>query len=311
MKAHLSAALMSGQMNHAYICEGLKGSGRHTTVRAFAAELLGTSLRVIEEGNHPDFKVIKPLPDKKTVSTDQVRRELVEDMMVKPYQASCKVYVVEDVQNVDKAAQNVMLKTLEEPPEYGMVFLLTDRLSALLPTIVSRSVRLRFQPLERTVLLRELIKRGLTPEAASLGAAFGQGSLGQAMEMCADEELLNLRKTLYRLFDETAEEKASGRIKKSSLLLGTAFLEKETAQKENVLTLIRQWYRDALVYQTTGDESRIENPDYMESIKICAEAYPEAQLIDILRVCQTVEEALKQNANYSVGLDLIWLAILA
>ena len=90
--------------------------------------------------NHPDIITVtheKP----GSISIDEVREQVVHDVDIKPYCSPYKIYIIPDAEMMTVQAQNALLKTIEEPPEYGIIILLTSNMSAILPTIQSRSRR--------------------------------------------------------------------------------------------------------------------------------------------------------------------------
>ena len=151
-KAHLQAALTDRQMSHAYLLEGSHGVGKKTLANAFVktllcqAPVLGVkgqqdccgrcqSCRSFDHDNHPDVKRIRTLPDKNTISVKQIRDELVKDISIRPYGGQYKIYLIEEAERLTVEAQNAMLKTLEEPPAYGIIIMMAESAASFLPTI--------------------------------------------------------------------------------------------------------------------------------------------------------------------------------
>ena len=81
-----------------------------------------------------------------TISIDEIREQLINDVMIKPYSSPYKIYIIDEAQKLTLQAQNALLKTIEEPPAYAVVMLLADNPDALLPTISSRCVQLNLKP---------------------------------------------------------------------------------------------------------------------------------------------------------------------
>jgi len=189
----LQSAVESGHVHHAWIFHGPGGVGKFTTARAFGALLLdpdarvnlagvmeaeqeGRCVRLIASGNHPDFHVINK---ELAVSSrsDTVRRskqanipkEVVLEFLVEPASRSghggkdvsslaTKCFIVDEAESLAREGQNVLLKTLEEPPAGTVIILVTSQLDKLLPTIRSRCQRVGFVPLGEKDMGR-LIKR--------------------------------------------------------------------------------------------------------------------------------------------------------
>jgi DNA polymerase-3 subunit delta' len=98
-----------------------------------------------------------------------VRERIVDDIMIRPYREPCKIYVVEDAELLGAAAQNALLKTLEEPPEYVVIILLADRREYFLETVLSRAVKLSFEDAEAAEDPDAPV-RGLMLRASRMGA---------------------------------------------------------------------------------------------------------------------------------------------
>ncbi|MGN0244287.1 MAG: ATP-binding protein [Lachnospiraceae bacterium] len=154
VKEHLSRAIQLNKINHAYIFVGDLASELRDMAEYFAKCLQCTaynqepcdmcqSCLQVTTGNHPDILYLHP--EKETsIGVDDIRSQINDSMITKPYQSRYKVYVVENAHKMTAQAQNALLKTLEEPPSYGVIILLTNNAKILLPTIRSRCVILNF-----------------------------------------------------------------------------------------------------------------------------------------------------------------------
>ena len=144
---HAAAVLRSGLVagpSHAYLFTGPAGSGKRAAAREFAVELLGERTRV-ESGAHPDLTWVTPSGAHDMVRSD-VAEAVVSASSRTPFEASRRVFVLERVDTMNDEAANTLLKTLEEPPSYVVLILLTDRPGQVLPTIASRCQPVRFDP---------------------------------------------------------------------------------------------------------------------------------------------------------------------
>jgi DNA polymerase-3 subunit delta' len=148
----------------------------------------------MEAGNHPDFhrvyRQLVRLEKEKSkaiaLPVEVVRDYLVEPASRKPGMNRGKVFVVEEAELMNAAAQNAMLKTLEEPAGRALIVLLTDQPHALLPTIRSRCQTVRFAALDENLVQRELEKRGIDKRLAAEAARLAEGSLGMALKWIED-----------------------------------------------------------------------------------------------------------------------------
>ena len=151
IKEHLQNALETKKISHAYIINGEKYSGKEFIARIFAM-----ALQCEEEGvnpcqkchsckqalsdNQPDIiRVTHEKPN--TISVDDIRAQVNNDVAIKPYSSPYKIYIINEAEKMTVQAQNAILKTLEEPPEYVVILLLTTNVNSLLSTILSRCIK--------------------------------------------------------------------------------------------------------------------------------------------------------------------------
>lgn len=193
LKERLTEGLRSGRMSHSYLLTGPEGSGKRTLARLLAAamECRGTprpcgvcpACRKVLSGNHPDVITVDD-PEHKQVPVDCIRAARSE-LFIRPNEGEKKVLLIPRAGDMNPAAQNALLKVLEEPPSYGVFLLLAPSPEALLPTIRSRCAHLRLSPLPRAVLEPALRQQFPDRSAADLEAAMGRsgGFLGQAVTL--------------------------------------------------------------------------------------------------------------------------------
>jgi hypothetical protein len=166
---------------------------------------------VFPSGNHPDYHVITRelirYHDKTgkskavALSIEVIRHELVEPAAHTSVMNRGKFFVVEEADLMSPAAQNAMLKTLEEPLGRSAIVLLTDSPHSLLPTVLSRCQLLRFAPLDAALVRKRLEKQGIDPATAAEAAEISDGSLGGAMRLISEGTLPAARQ-LRRQADE-------------------------------------------------------------------------------------------------------------
>src|SRR5215203_5203683 len=166
---------------HAYLLHGPAGTGKRDAARAFAAELLSREARDpdnararVEHGSHPDLTWVAP-----SGAHEMLRRDVDEAVVGAaartPFEAPFRVFVLERADTMNDEAANSLLKTLEEPPSYVVLLLLTDRPSQVLPTIASRCQAVRFDPPGPGQLAQRLQSQGAAPAPADAAARLSLG----------------------------------------------------------------------------------------------------------------------------------------
>lgn len=315
IKKHFTAAIATGNVSHAYILSGEDGMGKKALADAFALALMCQegnggepcrqchACRQVLSGNHPDIIYVtheKPA----SIGVDDVRRQINDTVQVKPYSSSYKLYIVDEAQKMTVQAQNALLKTIEEPPAYAVILLLTTNSEAFLPTILSRCVKMSLKPLSdgqvRAYLTDQL---NVTPSQAEVFTAFARGNLGKAISLSQSEEFQQFYEELIKLL---------ARLKKADL---TELLEDVKRWKENgadlyqCLDFMQMWYRDVLMYKTTKDINLLIFKDQFGTVnEMCAASGYDG----IERILTAIDKArirLDANVNTELVMELLFLTI--
>jgi len=202
IKEHLQNALSTGKVSHAYIINGEKSSGKEFIAKVFAMTLQCEkgaaepcqechSCHQALSGNHPDIIFVtheKP----NSVSVDDIRTQINGDVSIKPYSRPYKVYIVNEAEKMTVQAQNAILKTLEEPPEYVVILLLTTNVNSMLPTILSRCVVLNMKPVADELVRGFLMRQMMVPDyKADICVAFARGNIGKSKALSSSPTLLS------------------------------------------------------------------------------------------------------------------------
>jgi DNA polymerase-3 subunit delta' len=154
----LTAALASGP-SHAYLFQGPRGAGKRAAARALAAEILAAAAEdpadarrraLLDPSPHPDLVWLTPRGAQHLV--EEVRERVIRASAYRPFEGGKRVFVVEAAEAMRDESQNALLKTLEEPPEFVHLILLSSEPEALLETVASRCQTLDFAPLPAAVL---------------------------------------------------------------------------------------------------------------------------------------------------------------
>lgn len=195
-KAKLEAELQAGRLAHAYLFVGPEGCGRGTLALSLFQALncehkdgeepcgeCGSCRRALA-GQHEDLLVLAPPQGQASaqIKVEEVR-EAIRTLSFAPYGGGTRLVLIREAEHLNPTSANVLLKTLEEPPQDNLIVLTVKDAKGILPTLVSRCRRVNLMPLEPGLIAGELERRGLEPGAAALKAAMSGGSLGRALQM--------------------------------------------------------------------------------------------------------------------------------
>lgn len=233
---------------------------------------------------------------------DRIHADLLRPMSFRPVEGRHKIALVTDAEYMNEAAANAFLKLLEEPPAQTVFILTTSRPEQLLPTIVSRCQRLRFDPLSPEAIEQALRARTeMEPGRAATLARMADGSYMRALDLYENKDLMASR----RLVLEYLRAAYTGNIEQLNERINEMGMQGREHVK-NLLHLMLRWLRDLLLYQTLGDEAPLVNVDQAAAIARFCENLPDANL-DVMT--ERVEEAIGL-AERNVRLNLV-LTVLA
>ena len=284
---------------------GAPGAGRQPAPRMRKRKLLepcGRCLSCIQaqSGNQPDIITVsheKP----NSIGVGEIRR-MRADLQIKPYSNARKVYIVPDAEKLTIPAQNALLKTLEEPPEYAVIILIANGLSAFLPTILSRCVVLQTRAVEEAQIARFLQREKELPEdQAMILARFAGGNPGQALLLTDDKEFLELR-------DKTVDFLAH--LSRADAVRISEFASDiDAGRRDEVLSFVLMWFRDVLLYHSTQNS---ENLIFQEDIQYIIEAagmLGYERLGRILDEIDTASRRLRSNVAADSAFEIMFLKI--
>lgn len=187
--------LENDNISHAYLFSGKKGIGKSIFAKEFAKKLLG----VDNLESSPDFKYITKREDKKDILVEQIRKDVIDDIYISPISGNRKVYIIDDADLLNIASQNSLLKTLEEPPKYAVIILISSNTNAFLPTILSRVNEIVFEGISSEEL-KDYIKVNYNVELSNNILNFIDGSIGMAVNITKDN-LIEKFNSIDRLYE--------------------------------------------------------------------------------------------------------------
>jgi DNA polymerase-3 subunit delta' len=315
-KTLLREAVAHNKIAHAYLFRGPDGVGKKRAALALAAYLnckkpeeldaCGhcSSCRKYLSGNHPDLFIIQP--EGKAIKIGQVR-ELKHQLTFPPLEAKVRVVILEDINTMRREAANSLLKTLEEPAPGNLLILTADQRGDILSTILSRCQLIPFGPLDPEDMVPVLQQENDMDDATALTlASVSEGSFGRA-RFLQQEDLLALRQEIIEelLLDQLNQEESVGRVFRLS--------EKAAGLKENInelLDLIRLWYRDILLLASGGPETSISNKDLLQSVEKASRSLNISQLHHKLQSLEKAEKQLHRNCSRALVLETLFFDLI-
>ncbi len=311
---HLQNAIELDKVSHAYIINGEKGTGKILIADAFAMTLQCEkqgrvpclkcrSCKQTLSGNQPDIiHVSHEKPN--TISVEEIRSQLNNDIEVKPYSSPRKIYIIDEADKLTIQAQNALLKTIEEPPAYAVVILLTCNSDALLPTILSRCVQLNIKPVQDKVLKRYLMERLKVPDyKADLSVAFARGNVGKAVALASSENFDMIKKDaldMLRYLEDMEIYEVVEWVKKIS---------DYKLEINDFLDILTVWFRDVLLFKATNDVNMLIFKDEIQEIKKRAAHSSYSGLEEIIGAIEKAKVRLNANVNFDLTIELMLLAI--
>lgn len=271
----LKKTIEQNKISHSYIFWGTEGIGKKKIASEYAKKILCIEQKENEckcksciefdSNNNPDFQIIEP--DEGKIKIEQIR-EMQRRVAEKPIISTKKVYIINNADTMTKEAQNCLLKTLEEPPEYIMIILICSNEDNLLSTIKSRCTRMYYEPLEieqvKKYLKENYNEENIEEEIIKLS----QGSIGKAIQ-------LNENKQIYKNIEKIMTD-----INKKDLLEIIQLSEEIYKEKEQINQILE--YMNVLSLDLSRKDSR-----YIKCIEIIEET----------------KKRLKANSNYDMCID--------
>lgn len=311
---HLKNAIKTGKISHSYLFSGEPGCGKKLLASTFAATLQceegGTepcqkcdSCKRAMKRNHPDIIMVnheKP----GTISIDEIRKQVVHDVSIRPYYSHYKIYIIADAEMMTVQAQNALLKTIEEPPEYAVIMLLTSNADILLPTILSRCVRLDMKVVDDRLVKNYLMEHLHIPDyQAEIDASFAHGSIGKAKEAATSQEFSDMTRNALKIL------KHADSMEVYELTASIKELSGEKQSIEDYLDIFQFWFRDVLMFKATKE---IDNLVFKQEINFIREQARERSYENIEKILGAIDKTrvrLRANVNFELALELLFLTI--
>lgn len=311
-------AYESGRLAHAYIFHGPNGIGKRSAALAFIKYVFCedsaykeahrdpcsacASCRKVESSNHADLITIEP--ENSFIKIGMVR-ELTKKLRFGKYDALYRFVIIDDAECMNIESANALLKTLEEPAKDVVIILVTSKVKMLIPTIISRCQKVRFNPIaEENIKSALKARHGLSDEEAEVIAMFMQGSFSK-IETSDISEMIELRHDLVRKIKDISLNNFSGIIGFSSDI----GREDKTLLVETI-ELIKTFYRDAVIIRNGVDE-RLINIDIKREIEKIAFSMTLDELFEKINIMNHMQGLLMANVNKKLLIESMLIELCA
>ena len=261
------------------------------------------SCRQAIDRNQPDIIYVsheKP----NNISVDEIRAQLNNDIAIKPYSSRYKIYIIDEAEKMNQQAQNALLKTIEEPPAYGIIMLLTTNADSFLQTIRSRCITLNLKSVKDTVIKDHLMSKYQIPDyQADVCTAFAQGNVGKAIQLASSEDFNELKKEVLQLLKRIDD------IDISELSAAVKRISDYKLSINDYFDLMMVWYRDVLYNKATNDVNKLIFKDEVYEIKKQAAKHSYQGIEEIIKALDTAKVRLNANVNFDLTIELLLLTI--
>ncbi len=311
---HMKHAIEMDKVSHAYIISGEKGSGKKLLADLFAqtlqCERKGTepcmecrSCKQALSLNQPDIiRVIHEKPN--TISVEDIRTQINGDIMIRPYSSPYKIYIVDEAEKLSVQAQNALLKTIEEPPVYAVLLLLTTNAGMLLQTIRSRCVILELKPVSSPMVKNYLMEQLEVPEYhADICTAFAQGNVGKAKRLALSDSFSEMLEHALHLVKYIHDMEVV------DMISDLKRINTYKMEINDYLDLLTVWYRDVLMFKATRDADSLIFSHELISIREKAQKSSYEGLECIIKSLEKAKIRLNANVNFDMALELLLLTM--
>ena len=267
------------------------------------------SCRRIARGVHPDVLLIEP-GDTGTIKIEQIR-DVVDRSGFRPFEGRRRVVIIDEADAMMPAAQNALLKTLEEPPSASVFLLLSSLPDALLPTVQSRCPRLRLAPLAPAEVAEVLVRdHGYADADARAAAADADGSVGRALSAEA-ADLTEARAAAQRILEQAARTSDPSRlvdaVKDVVGKKGSSASERD--QLAACLRAVASLLRDLGLLAVDADRAALANSDLQRQLEALSRSYDADRTTKAYTAIDQALAALERNASPKVVVDWVMLQI--
>ena len=311
IRHHLRESIIKQSISHAYILAGDKGIGKSKIAREFAMELICEkhtgcgecpACRQFLADAYPDFFYMDA-EGKESIGIDKIRENIVNDFLIRPYHGKVKIYIIDEADKMTVGAQNALLKTIEEPPEYVVILLLVRNMSLLLETIRSRCIKLLLSVVSNDRIKSWLVEKGTSEDLATVVASYSNGAPGIAKAMAESEDFAGMYNQNVEFLKKISEASIN------DILLFIEKLKKRTGGFKDFINFLRLWYRDICILKLTKKTDNLVFIREEGIILRLSREYTFKKINSIIDLIDETETRLNSNVSGDTVMELLFIGL--
>ncbi len=319
---NFKSIIFNNKISHAYIIDAPKGLGKKLIANSFAKAIQCENSRNVnseayvnscgscvscvtfDSGNHTDVIYVDSLRGR-SIGVDEIREQIGKNIGLKPYKYKYKIFIVNNADTMTIQAQNALLKTIEEPPEYGIFILISENYNKFLPTILSRCVIFKLKTLSFNIVF-EYIKNNIdiSDEEAFLYASYAQGNIGKAIETVSSESFIKIRNLVIDFINRFHEMDII------DIFSEVPVFEEYKEDIDTIMDILYLCYRDMIVLKCFSDYQKfIVQKDKVSELKRHVKNFSLEQLFFGTKTIYSAKIQFKQNTNFQMTLENLFLRL--
>ncbi len=302
VKQQLSYLVESSRLPHAIVIEGEQGLGKKTLARELALNLFCRNdsdkpcracaqCSKVMKGIHPDIYEYSAPGGARSFHIDVIR-DIKEDVFMQPNEAEYKVYILGNCQCMGEPAQNALLKILEEPPSYALFILAVTTKSALLETVLSRSVVISLEGVDKKIAAQYICSKNESidyDDALNAVSVWG-GNIGKAVESLNNGKFSKINGISENICKSLLAEN------EFELLKACSVFEKDRETLVSVMSFLKSVFRDAMLYNENSD---ILSGQY-EIVKMLSSRLSREKILKLIYACENICKLAEKNGNNAI-----------
>jgi len=247
--------------------------------------------------------VFKIHPENGMIKVDMIRK-LSNFLYNKPFESTFKTIVIYEGDKMNQAAQNALLKPLEQPPKNTCFLILTSSDFGILPTVISRCENIRLLPKSSESVINSLIREGVSEKKAALLLSLSSGYLEEAKALYIDDDYFELREKTITYLDKLFSQK------NYAVSYFVDFFESNKDKYQDILDIIKRLMMDIITFKLTNREDLIINLDQTNEIKAKSTTFTIGALYNMMEKLLEFEEKMQFNINFKLTCESMFFEVL-